>query len=76
VVYERFDFFTFHLDVYHVDADTGVATPVALGGDTWDVEFPAVAERGGKAIVVFQTSGDLTGENPDGNVEIFRAVVD
>jgi len=76
VVYERFDFNTFHLDVYHVDAVTGVTAPVALGGTTWDVEFPAVAELGGKAIVVFQTAGDLTGGNPDGNVEVFRAVVD
>lgn len=69
VAVERLDLSTGATEVAVVDVSSGTSTPVAGG----DAAQPAVAVDAGTAIVVWESSGDPLGLNPDGNLELFRS---
>ena len=77
LAYERLDFTGSLVSaLWHTDGQTGLDTEVAAD-PTFDSEFPAVAITGnGKAVVVFQSAADFLNSNGDGNVEIWRRVVE
>ncbi len=52
-----------------VDLSSGTLSPLAAG----DAAQPAIAVDSGTAIVVWESSADPLGLNPDGNVELFRS---
>lgn len=67
-------------EIHHVDGATGVASVVARD-PVGSSEFPATAATAsGKAVIFFESSGDFSGAagagNGDGNVEIWRVVVE
>ena len=70
--YERLNLGTFDLEVFHHDIGTGVQTFITDN----NASLTAVGLSGGVANVSFQSSGNSSGNNGDGNVEIWRAIVD
>ena len=64
---ERLDLLTFQFSTLLIDANTSTTTTLVAGDST----LPVVGVQGGVPVLAFESGGDYTGGNADGNVEIW-----
>jgi subtilisin-like proprotein convertase family protein len=67
---EKLDALIAQTEIFFIERATDVLTPVAAG----DVRFPVLSVDGDQPTLIYESSDDPVGQNPDGNTEVFRSV--
>ncbi|MFV2072244.1 MAG: proprotein convertase P-domain-containing protein [Thermoanaerobaculales bacterium] len=68
---ERLNALTNQSEIFWIERATGLETPVTPFGDS---KLPDIGIDTGSPVLYFESRGDLTGNNGDGNIEVFRSL--